>query len=87
METGIRNWDFLGQLRIGASISLGTRLLPRIIQSFSAEFPDIRVQVTVNSSETIESMILSNDLDLGLGEGLIHAAEIEADPFSKTGWS
>ena len=81
METGIRNWDFLGQLRIGASISLGTRLLPRIIQSFSAEFPDIRVQVTVNSSETIESMILSNDLDLGLGEGLIHAAEIEADPF------
>ena len=38
METGIRNWDFLGQLRIGASISLGTRLLPRIIQSFSAEF-------------------------------------------------
>lgn len=81
METGIKNWDYFGTLRVGASISLGIRLLPQIVKAFSQSFPGIKIPVIVNSSETIEAKILNNEIDIALCEGLIHSPDIITEPF------
>ena len=60
MEKKIRNWDTLGILRIGSSITIGTRILPSLIARCQTAFPDLRVEAVVNNSTEIEKKILNN---------------------------
>jgi len=76
MEKGIRNWDTFGILRIGASITIGTHLLPGYVSQFQKEHPQIRVQVVIENSEDLEKRILKNDVDFAFIEGTIHNPQL-----------
>lgn len=71
METGLRDWDFKGILRIGASITIGSQFLPGYVKAFSQACPGIDVRVTVEQSERLEQKILANELDFALTEGIV----------------
>lgn len=73
MEKGLRNWDALGLLRVGASITIGAQLLPNYIRAFYAQYPGKEIQAVVEPSERLEQKIMDNTLDLALLERTVHS--------------
>lgn len=82
MEAVIRDWDKVGRIRIGASITIGTQLMPRLVKRFKDTHRMMDVYVAVDSSEVIEKKILSNQIDFGLIEGGVHYESLVSEPFS-----
>lgn len=68
IETGLRNWDTLGLIRVGATVTLGGTLLPALARRFAADHPGVRLQVTVANGETLTAALCENRLDLALLE-------------------
>lgn len=81
LEQGVRSWESSGSLRVGASVTIGTYLLPGYVSGFARSYPEITVKVTVDNSEVIEGMVLSNDLDLALIEGTAHEADLISESY------
>lgn len=81
METGLRNWDSHGIIRVGASITIGSQFLPNYVKVFSHLSPNTEVQVVVEPSELLEKKILSNELDFALIEGNVHEPSILSEPY------
>lgn len=73
MEKVIKDNDTLGKIRVGASMTVGTVYMPQIAVAYSRKCPDFAVSVCVNSSETLEEMLLHNELDFAIIEGVIHS--------------
>ena len=68
MEKKIKNWDTLGTLRIGTSITIGTHILPVLIRQYQTQYPDLKIEAVVSNSSDIEQKILDNSIDIGLIE-------------------
>lgn len=69
-------------LRVGSCVTLASYLLPEVVARFSKSNPDTRLLVTVNNSREIENLLLKNELDLGLIEGVVPDEQLEKIPFS-----
>ncbi|HHW22798.1 MAG TPA: LysR family transcriptional regulator [Clostridiaceae bacterium] len=76
MEKEIKNFDVTGLIRIGASITIGNNLLPRYITELKQIHPQMDVKVIIDNSEKIQQYILSNQIDIGLIEGIVHSSYI-----------
>jgi len=97
METGLRDWDSKGILRIGASITIGSQFLPGYVKAFTDICPGIDVRVTVEQSERLEQKLLANELDFALIEGIAHEPNIVSEAYmedhlsvicgAKKGWA
>lgn len=70
-------------LHIGSSITIGTHYMPDYIKTFSQLSPHIKTYVTIDSSEVIEKLILSNELDFALIEGSVHSQQIQSKAFKE----
>lgn len=70
-------------LRIGSSITIGTHFMPDYIKTFSQLLPNVKTFVTIDSSDVIENLILSNELDLALIEGNVHSEHIITKDFKE----
>ncbi len=81
MEDEIKNWDAVGELKIGSSITIGTELMPEYVKQFTTLFPHIKVQVSIYSSNLIEEKILQNELDFALIEGVAHSPYLISQDF------
>ena len=81
LEFSLRNSDSAGMLRVGGSITIGNVLLPGLAKAFSAAYPAIRLQVTVNSGGLLEQALLDNELDLALIESTVENPQLRAIPF------
>ena len=81
MEQKIRNWDALGVIRIGASITIGTHILPPLLKQYQALYPELRTEVTIGKSAVIEQHILENKIDIGLIENQSQHPDINVLPF------
>ena len=81
MERGIKNWDALGVLRIGSSITIGSQFMPSYVEAFSKRYPGIDVRVAIGSSEMMEKKLLDNAIDLALVESPVHHEYLEAKPY------
>jgi DNA-binding transcriptional LysR family regulator len=55
-----------GRLRIGASFTIGTYLLPELLAGFRRQFPDIVLSVEIDLSQRIVEAVLANAVDIGL---------------------
>lgn len=82
MERSIRQWEHAGKLRIGASITIGTHLMPRYVNAFYKDHPQSSVDVFIGSSDIIEKKILQNGLDFALIEGTVHSQSILCETFT-----
>ena len=81
MDAEMKNWDTSGRLRIGSSISIGSCILPQLINRFSNKYPELELYVKVDSSEVIEQNILENHLDFALIEGSVHSEKLKSSVF------
>ena len=83
LEANIKNSDTIGTIKIGASITIGTHFMPDYIREFSLKYPDVETFVAIDSSDIIEQMVLDNELDFALIEGVIHSQNIISKDFIK----
>lgn len=83
MENSIGQWERSGKLRIGASITIGTRFMPQYVSTFYKVHPQSKIEVFIGSSDIIEEKILQSELDFALIEGLIHSDNIISETYRK----
>lgn len=81
METGLRDWDSKGILRIGSSITIGSQFMPSYVKTFSQICPELDVRVTVEQSERLIHKLLVNELDFALMEGIVHEDGIVSEAY------
>lgn len=65
-----------GTLSIGTAPTIGTYVLPEILQRFAKEFPGVEVSIRTGRSEEVMSMVLTDEVQIGF-ERLITHPEIE----------
>lgn len=71
----------VGEIRIGASTTIGNYLLPSIMAEFSRLYPRAKALLQVGNTQQIETALEKGDLELGLIEGPSHAAILEVLPW------
>ncbi len=81
MEKGMRDWDAFGQLRVGASITIGSQFLPCYVQAFHTLHPGTQVRALIAPSELLEQHIMENELDFALIEGAAHNPALHAEEY------
>jgi len=81
MEQKMRNWDTFGTLRVGASITIGTHILPVLIHGYQEKFPDLTIEAKVSRSASIEDELIHSGIDLGLIETQPSHPDLRAVPF------
>ena len=72
-----------GSLLMGASTTISQYILPGILAQFKKRFPDVKVQLFSGNTETIEHMLLAEQIDLGLIEGNSNLVQIHYENFVK----
>lgn len=80
LEQNMKTINSKSQLRIGATMTVGSNIMGKIIQELESFRPDIDSFVTVTNTDHIEEMLLHNELDIALVEGIINHEEIIANP-------
>ena len=58
-----------GNLSIGASQTIGTYLMPRLLALFAQKYPQIDLKVQVNSTRLIAKLIINRQIDLAIVGG------------------
>jgi len=65
-----------GPLLIGASMTIGEYVLPRLIGEFRARFPAVVPALFVGNSEAVQDRVAERSLDLGFIEGDSHLSSL-----------
>ena len=81
MEKGMRDWDYFGKLRVGASITIGSQFLPGYVKAFYQRYPGTNIKVMVAPTERLEQKILQNELDFALIEGIPHSPSLVSEEY------
>lgn len=66
----LKNGD-RGNLTVGASQTIGTYLMPRILVLFAQNYPQINLKVQVNSTRIIAKSIINREIDIAVVGGEI----------------
>ena len=61
----LKNGD-RGSLIVGASQTIGTYLMPRVLALFSKNYPQISLKVEVNSTRLIANNVLKREIDIAV---------------------
>ncbi|KNF10203.1 putative RuBisCO transcriptional regulator [Gottschalkia purinilytica] len=60
-----------GTLRIGASLTIGEYFLPSFLGDMIKKYPELKLEVTIENTDTICNMVDNMELDIGLIEGMV----------------
>lgn len=69
-----------GRLQLGASLTMGEYILPRLLGPFSKEYPNISVSMKVMNTSQILEEVLGHQLNFGLVEAPIHHPDVLTEP-------
>ncbi|UCH86137.1 MAG: LysR family transcriptional regulator [Dehalococcoidia bacterium] len=61
-----------GSLRLGSALTISTYVLPRILRTFHSRYSGVEVVVHTGRSEQVLSMLLSDEVQVGLVHSLTH---------------
>uniref|UniRef100_UPI00404726CA LysR substrate-binding domain-containing protein n=1 Tax=Shewanella sp. TaxID=50422 RepID=UPI00404726CA len=73
---------FSGQLKIGASDTVGNHVVPGLLSQFRQQSQHFSQSVVISNSRLICQKLLDYELDIGLIEGKSHHPELVAHQFS-----
>lgn len=83
LEETMKNPHHEIPLQIGATITIGNRLISPILNEFKMNYPNEKVKFYINNTRTIEQKLLSNDLDIGIVEGIIKNSHLLVTPIKE----
>lgn len=72
-----------GTLKLGASMTIGEFLLPSILGQFIKEFPNIKLEVTIENTRHIYDKFKDFQFDIALVEGTVPVHSYKYDNFYK----
>lgn len=83
MEAGMLHYQDNEVIRVGATLSIGSTVLPKIIKKFKELYPEIQIKSFVNNTEHLQEMISYNQIDFALMEGYAPVEHICSEVFSE----
>lgn len=82
MEQEMEDWDDRGVLRIGASSTIGSVMLPQVIAQFRESHPNVTVKALICNNEALQKALEENELDFALSEGDLHGEQLHREVFT-----
>lgn len=80
MEKAMNQAVEKSSLRIGCSVSVGTCLIEEILDEVRERIPQCQISVVVTNSSEIERAILTNEVDIGIVEGILKNKDLVITP-------
>lgn len=81
LEGALERHAEIGQLKVGATLTIGNYLAVGIMARFMGEQPGAKVVLEVANTATIARKVANFELDLGLIEGEIQQPDLESIPW------
>ncbi|MBR3839969.1 MAG: LysR family transcriptional regulator [Erysipelotrichales bacterium] len=70
-------------ITIGGSVSVGTALMPNIVNRFEEEVKDASIEVVIDNTSVLEKMLLNSEIDAAIVEGIIKNDDLILTPICK----
>ncbi|WP_341990696.1 LysR family transcriptional regulator [Azorhizobium sp. AG788] len=70
-----------GELHVGASTTIATYVLPRILGAFQDAHPDLQLRLTSANTQEVAERLLARDIDVALVEGPVEHPSLSAHPW------
>ncbi|MFI8577837.1 selenium metabolism-associated LysR family transcriptional regulator [Rossellomorea aquimaris] len=70
-----------GDLKIGASLTIGEHILPVLLANFLKAYPKVKPQLKVYNSEQIVEKLLKHEINLGFIESMLSYPTLKQVPF------
>ncbi len=81
LELDMRQHQAVGQLKIGATLTIGNYLAVGLMARYMDEHPRAKLELQVANTSVIAARVANFDLDIGLIEGEIQHPELEIIPW------
>lgn len=81
-EHDMRNLNQYGKVRIGASVTICSYIVPVLAIALREKHPALSFDVVEDNTHQIEQLLLCDKLDIGLVEGEILSPELLCEPFA-----
>lgn len=83
MEQSVTDHQEKGTISIGATMGIGSYLLPKLIVKYKELHPNVMVKSLISDYQNIQESLENNKIDIALIEGAIYNEEMEHEPFIK----
>ena len=81
LENALRQKTQAGNLKVGATLSIGNYLAINIISAFRSQHPGANATLEVANTTRIADKVINYDLDIGLIEGEVAHRELDVRPW------
>ena len=81
METEMKSWDKQGIIRVGSTLTIGSRFLPLYAKEFTNQYPNIRIKGFCGPASIVERKIIDNELDIAFSEGVASDPHIVSEAY------
>lgn len=75
--------EYIGELKIGASTTIAQYVLPPLLATFIAKFPQVNLSLLNGNSREVEAALQEHRIDLGLVEGIFRLPNLKYTTFLK----
>ncbi len=82
-EQNMRNLSQNEVVRIGASVTIGACVLPKLAAKIMRTYPQLTLQVEIGNTEQVKKLLLQDKLDIGLVEGDVDSEDLINSPFMR----
>lgn len=80
LQQNMKMINSIRPLRVGATMTVGANIIGAITENMNKRYPDIDIHVNVSNTSIIEQLLLHNEPDIALVEGIPDNREISAKP-------
>lgn len=81
LEQQMNNTSTNAELKVGATITIGTCIISTLLNEFRHCYPDASLQVYINTPDELAAALVRNDLDIALVESMPSHPELVHEPF------
>ncbi|MEH6473602.1 MAG: LysR family transcriptional regulator [Halopseudomonas sp.] len=81
LELDMQHHQRVGQLKIGATLTIGNYLAVGLMAAYMDDHPGAKLELRVANTSTIAARVANFDLDIGLIEGEIQHSELDIIPW------
>lgn len=83
MERSLRDWDELGCIRLGSTITLGNFMMPELASRLQKMHPSLQIHVTIANGEQLHQALLESRIDVAIVEHYLNDTQLHIEPFTR----
>ena len=82
MDKELRDWDELGVLKLGTSITIGNFLLPTVLNEVKTRHPHLKIKARIANGYSLEQALIHDQLDFAVIEGTVTDPQLSTEVFA-----